>query len=90
MSTGQLSEVANMVDGQLHGDDRSFVGVSKDTRTLTSGELYVALSGPNFDGNQFVERAHALGAAGALLWTAAPVGWSVLALSKRLSNSLQL
>ncbi|MFK8017471.1 MAG: UDP-N-acetylmuramoyl-tripeptide--D-alanyl-D-alanine ligase [Gammaproteobacteria bacterium] len=67
MSTGQLSEVAAMIDGRLSGTDRSFVGVSTDTRSLQSGELYVALRGPNFDGHEFVERAQQLGAAGALV-----------------------
>ncbi len=67
MSTGRLSEVASMVGGTLHGEDCSYVGVSTDTRTLKSGELYVALTGPNFDGHAFIERAHELGAAGALV-----------------------
>ena len=67
MSNGKLSEVAAMVDGTLLGDDRTFVGVSTDTRTLTSGELYIALTGPNFDGHAFVARAQELGAAGALV-----------------------
>lgn len=44
-----------------------FTGVSTDTRTLRPGDLYVALSGPNFDGNHFAETAVDGGAAGALL-----------------------
>lgn len=70
MSNGRLSEVAAMVDGALVGNDRSFVGVSTDTRTLASGELYVALRGPNFDGHDFLDRAQSLGAAGALVASA--------------------
>ncbi|HBM77211.1 MAG TPA: hypothetical protein DD438_03795, partial [Verrucomicrobiales bacterium] len=37
------------------GRDDSMVesGVSTDTRTLTSGALYFALRGDNFDGHQF-------------------------------------
>jgi UDP-N-acetylmuramoyl-tripeptide--D-alanyl-D-alanine ligase len=45
-------------------------GVSTDTRALASGQLYVALRGPNFDGNEFAAAAAAAGA-GALLLRAA-------------------
>jgi len=37
-------------------------GVSTDTRTLERGALFVALSGPNFDGNQFAAAAAERGA----------------------------
>ena len=42
-------------------------GVSTDTRGLGDGQLFVALSGPNFDGNAFAPKAVAAGAAGLLL-----------------------
>ena len=42
-------------------------GVSTDTRTLRPGELFLALSGPNFDGNRFAQQAAAAGAAALLL-----------------------
>ena len=42
-------------------------GVSNDTRTLDPGSLYVALRGENFDGHDFVRRAFAQGAAGAVV-----------------------
>lgn len=67
MSAGRASELAKDAGGVLHGDDRSFVGVSTDTRSLQSGELYVALSGPNFDGHAFVAQAQERGAAVALV-----------------------
>ena len=38
-----------------------------DTRTLAAGELFVALRGPRFNGNEFVAAAHAAGAAGAVV-----------------------
>ena len=53
--------------GTLHGADCSFDGVSTDTRTLKSGELFFALSGPKFDGGEFVSRASEKGAAGAVV-----------------------
>ena len=66
-----LAVAADAMQGVLHGDDRSFCGVSTDTRTVKSGELFFALSGPNFDGGEFVTQASAKGAAGAVV--AAPV-----------------
>jgi UDP-N-acetylmuramoyl-tripeptide--D-alanyl-D-alanine ligase len=62
-----LSTVAKYTDGTLHGDDRAFSGVSTDTRTLQSGELFVALSGPNYDGQDYVDLAKEKGAAGAVV-----------------------
>lgn len=38
-------------------------GVSTDTRTLRPGELFFALRGPNFDGNQYAAQALEKGAA---------------------------
>jgi UDP-N-acetylmuramoyl-tripeptide--D-alanyl-D-alanine ligase len=52
-----LSRLQQITAGQLHGEDRSFSAVSTDTRTLQPGELFFALKGPNFNGNQFVELA---------------------------------
>ena len=42
-------------------------GVSIDTRTLSNGDLFVALSGGNRDGHAFVAGALAKGAAAALV-----------------------
>lgn len=51
----------------MNGDPaRVLAGVSTDTRTLRAGDLFLALSGPNFDGNRFAGAALAAGA-GALL-----------------------
>lgn len=62
-----LSSAAESMQGTLHGEDRSFAGVSTDTRTLEEGQLFVALSGPNFDGREFVSQAHGKNAAGAVV-----------------------
>ncbi len=43
-------------------------GVSTDTRTLRPGELFLALRGPNFDGNRFATSAAAAGAPAVLLF----------------------
>ena len=64
-----LVSAAQAMNGVLHGSDRSFDGVSTDTRTLRSGELFFALQGPNFDGEKFVKQAHDKGAAAAVVAT---------------------
>jgi UDP-N-acetylmuramoyl-tripeptide--D-alanyl-D-alanine ligase len=46
-------------------------GVSTDTRSLKAGELFLALRGPNFDGNRFAAQAVAAGAPALLLAQAA-------------------
>lgn len=65
MST--LATAADFMHGKLHGADRSFNGVSTDTRTLQQGELFIALQGPNFDGCDYVGQAHARGAVAAVV-----------------------
>jgi UDP-N-acetylmuramoyl-tripeptide--D-alanyl-D-alanine ligase len=67
MISGRLSEVAHQLRGDLSGGDDSFHGLSTDTRTLESGQLFVALKGPHYNGNRFVEEAEKRGAAGALV-----------------------
>ncbi|MBT8043291.1 MAG: UDP-N-acetylmuramoyl-tripeptide--D-alanyl-D-alanine ligase [Pontiella sp.] len=47
--------------------ERAITGISKDTRTLRPGDLYVAIRGDNFDGHAFVSDAFEKGAAGALV-----------------------
>lgn len=65
MST--LAAAAESMHGRLHGADRSFNGVSTDTRSLKQGELFIALQGPNFDGCDYVGQARDKGAAGAVV-----------------------
>jgi UDP-N-acetylmuramoyl-tripeptide--D-alanyl-D-alanine ligase len=62
-----LGAVAQQVDGTLVGADAPFGAVCTDTRTLTPGALFVAISGDRYDGNDFVAEAHGKGAAGALV-----------------------
>ncbi len=60
----------------LHGNPR-IEGVSTDSRTVASGELFVALKGENFDGHDFVEAAAGRGAAAAMVgqgWAAGRQG----------------
>ncbi|GAA4857846.1 UDP-N-acetylmuramoyl-tripeptide--D-alanyl-D-alanine ligase [Paenibacillus vulneris] len=64
-----LKQIADMAGGTLaYGDDNLVIkGVSKDTRTLQEGNLYVPLIGESFDGHQFALDAMSKGAA-ATLW----------------------
>lgn len=62
-----LSQVSNVVAGQHLGADVRFARVSTDTRTLQANDLYVALVGENFDGNDFVAAAFDKGACGAVV-----------------------
>ena len=57
-----LKEVATAVNGQLKGEDRIVHGVSTDSRSTEKQNLFVALSGPNFDGHNFVTTAIEQGA----------------------------
>ncbi|MFV2056717.1 MAG: UDP-N-acetylmuramoyl-tripeptide--D-alanyl-D-alanine ligase [Thiohalomonadales bacterium] len=53
---------AAAMDAQLYGDDVTFAGVSIDTRTLNKGEIFFAITGPNFDGHEYVDVAQESGA----------------------------
>ena len=46
----------------LYNIFRDAAGVSTDSRTLQAGQLFFALSGPNFNGNQFTKKALEKGA----------------------------
>lgn len=64
-----LSQVLLATGGRfLSGSTEArFRAVSTDTRTLQPGDLFVALCGERFDGNQFVKEAVAKGAAGVVV-----------------------
>ncbi len=55
---------ARLVQGDMTDSVR---GISTDTRSLGGGELFLALSGPNFDGNRFAPEAVRSGAASLML-----------------------
>ncbi|MGB5456309.1 MAG: UDP-N-acetylmuramoyl-tripeptide--D-alanyl-D-alanine ligase [Gammaproteobacteria bacterium] len=62
-----LSQAAKVLNGELIGKNAQFTAVSKDTRDLTAGSLYVALKGARLDGHDFVGQAGAKGAIAALV-----------------------
>jgi UDP-N-acetylmuramoyl-tripeptide--D-alanyl-D-alanine ligase len=63
----RLSECARLLNGELIGGDGVFDSVSIDTRTLQPGDLYLAIKGERFDGNEFVEQAAQKGAVAAVV-----------------------
>ncbi len=68
-----LEEFARACGGRLQGADAAFTDVVSDSRTLKRGQLFVALQGPNFNGQDFVGAALQAGAAGAVVAAAQPV-----------------
>lgn len=63
----RLREAACLLAGEAVGDDVAFVAVATDSRQLSAGALFVALTGPNFDGHDFVAAARERGAVAALV-----------------------
>lgn len=62
-----FSELTTVLDARLVGDDRTFDGVSIDSRAIKLGQLFVALTGPRFDGHDYLSQVAAKGAVGALV-----------------------
>lgn len=65
-----LTQVADAMEGQRgHGLDSMarVAGVSIDSRTLRTGELFVAIHGPRFDGHDYVAAALESGALAAVV-----------------------
>jgi len=70
MSVGELARVVAPKDvtTELQGDSRiGFSSVSTDSRSLTTGALFVALTGERFDGHDHVAQAKEKGACAALV-----------------------
>lgn len=66
MALWNAGEIETATDGKAVGTWQA-AGVSIDSRTVTVGDLFVALVGPNFDGHRFVADALAKGAAAAVV-----------------------
>lgn len=61
-------EIVAITNGELYGiDDWSALAVSTDTRTLQKGDLFVALRGANFKGEDFLSTALEKGAVAAIV-----------------------
>src|SRR3954454_4316884 len=62
------ADAAAATNGKLHGPAWNAAGVSIDSRTIKPGDLFIALTGPNFDGHAYAAKALAAGAAAVLVW----------------------
>ena len=64
MEPRTLGFIAEACEGELRNGDAALIanGVSTDTRTIKKGDLFVALSGENFDGHKFISGAAEAGA----------------------------
>ena len=65
-----LQAIAVATDGALWGASQRVERICTDSRKVQPGDLFVALSGDNFDGNQFIGVAKAAGASAAIVNTA--------------------
>ena len=68
----RLTEVASALNAQIIGADVAFSGVSTDSRAISQGQLFVALSGPRFDGHDYLNEVAAKGAVAALVQREVP------------------
>lgn len=62
-----LSSLIGPLNARLVGADAAFATVSTDSRAITAGALFVALSGPRFDGHDYLADVAAQGAVAALV-----------------------
>lgn len=73
MSQFTFNEICQATKAQvLVRNQDDFSGISTDTRQLKQGQIFLALTGENFDGHAFLEQAVALGA-GAVIISRPPV-----------------
>ena len=66
----RIDQLARVTEGKSLNqdfDERTFCGVSIDSRVLRAGELFVALRGERADGHQFLGPAIEAGAGGAII-----------------------
>lgn len=69
MQMMSLQQLATHVNGCHVGDDAGFDAISTDTRTLQTGDLFIALQGDNFDADKFAQYAQEKGAVAAVVST---------------------
>ena len=62
-----LSRLAEQLDGEIIGCNVEISALSTDTRALKKGDTYLALIGPNFNGNDFLAEAESSGAIAAIV-----------------------
>jgi len=59
--------LANVLATDYQGDNQPVLNINTDTRSICSGEVFLALKGPNFDGHKFIAQAKQNGAIGVIV-----------------------
>lgn len=67
MITFSLETLAAITGGELIGENVRISEVTTDTRKVTAGSLFIALSGERFDAHDFIDQAAGQGAAALLV-----------------------
>src|SRR5690242_17702882 len=67
ISALRLADIAQAAGGQLLGADALIECVNTDSRAIKPGDLFVALKGERFDGNDFVADVAKAGASAAVV-----------------------
>ena len=67
MRSFSLAEIEASLHGHLQGASVEFGGVGTDSRQVRAGDLFVALSGANFDGHDYLDDVAQKGAVAALV-----------------------
>ena len=62
-----LSQAATLLECAPPQNDVSFTGITTDSRQVTPGMLFAALSGEHFDGHDYIQQANELGAVAVLV-----------------------
>lgn len=73
MIPADLNWLKHVLDVPYDGQNRSISGINTDTRSITAGEVFIALRGPNFDGHKFLQAALDAGAVAAVVDTPQPI-----------------
>lgn len=62
-----LSEIFQIFSQPFQGEDQLITGISTDSRSTRRGDLFVALTGKDFDGHDFIDQAFSRGAVASLV-----------------------
>src|SRR5690348_10196474 len=74
-----LAPMIASITGARLTQNASFDGVSTDSRTVSAGQLFVALRGEKFDGHDYLQQVAAKGVA-AVVAEKLPEGWTLPAI----------
>src|SRR5512133_889684 len=63
----RLDEIVEAVKGTVYRTEKdNFTGISTDSRNIEEGDLFIPITGPNFDGHLFCAGAYEISHGGSL------------------------